>query len=585
METPKATKLQSSLIYILMLAAVFGIIQILYRGGVHLSELRAEQVVIGELPSALALSFFRMIVAYLASIVFAFIFGLSAARSRWGERVILPMLDIFQSMPVVTFFPAAIAVFIGITNGHRMGVEMAAVFLIFTSQAWNMAFAVYESIKAIPAEQLELIDSFGVTGSLRFWRLFAPASASRLVYNSILSWSNGWFFLVACEIIAVGSVKYQLPGIGNFLARAGEQDDIRLIGWGLFALTLLILLMDYLIWRPASQWAQRFKHDNSTSEQLNEGGPIHLPLPGFFIASVAPIQAHANRLMNAILGPLIWIFEEVILPIAWDLPNFLWNKGPRAITRATHIVGYGALTFLLVFVLIHVVQLATDLLRPPYPSILKDIPLALVTSTLRVGLALIVSLVWIVPLTLYVWDKPKIRGLFLTIAQVGASLPATALFPLIVLVGVKKLGGGMEVSSVLLLITGMQWYILFNSLSGVVTIPADISDATKSLGLSTLQTWKRLVLPASRPALITGAITAWGGGWNALVVSEYINYKSQVLQVFGIGALINSAVYQSGDTKTITYCIFSLILWIVLINTLLWKPLYRSSLERYKFDG
>lgn len=585
MQSPQASKIQTSLIYILLLGAVFGIIQILYRGGVHLTELTAENVTIKELPSALALSLFRMIVSYLASVIFAFFFGLTAARSKWGERLILPMLDIFQSMPVVTFFPAAIAVFIGITQGHRVGVEMAAVFLIFTSQAWNMAFAVYESVKAIPLEQQEVIDSFGVTGSLRFWKLFAPASVPRLVYNSILSWSNGWFFLVACEIIAVGRVKYQLPGIGNFLSRAAEQDDIRLILWGLGALVALVLLMDYMIWRPASQWALRFKHDSNSSEQLHENTHLHLPIPGIFIASITPIQNHVNKMVRALFSPVVWIFEEIILPLVWDLPHYLWVNGPIGVTRTTKIVSYGALTFLVVHLVMMITQVTAQLLTPPYPSILKDIPGAILVSTLRVSIALAISLIWIVPVTLMVWDKPKVRGYLLTIAQIGASVPATALFPLIILVGVQRFGGGMEISSIILLITGMQWYILFNSLGGSMTIPADIADATRSLGLTKTQTWKRLVLPASGPALITGAITAWGGGWNALVVSEYINFKGGVLEVYGIGALINNAVYKSGDTRTITFCIFSLILWIVLINTLLWKPLYRGSLERYKFDG
>ncbi|MCM0604940.1 MAG: ABC transporter permease subunit [Xanthomonadaceae bacterium] len=585
MQSPQVSKIQTSLIYILLLGAVFGIIQILYHGGVHLTELTAENVTIKELPSELALSFFRMVISYLASLIFAYFFGLTAARSKWGERIILPMLDIFQSMPVVTFFPAAIAMFIGITQGHRLGVEMAATFLIFTSQAWNMAFAVYESVKAIPSEQQEVIDSFGVTGSLRFWRLFAPASVPRLVYNSILSWSNGWFFLVACEIIAVGRVKYQLPGIGNFLSRAAEQDDIRLILWGLAALISLVLLMDYMIWRPASQWALRFKHDSNSSEQLHENTHLNLPIPGFFLASITPIQLYANKLIRAFFSPVVWIFEEIILPLIWDLPHYLWINGPKAVTRSTKIISYGALTFLFVHFVILLVQLSIQLLTPPYPSILKDIPGAILVSTLRVVIALVISLLWIVPVTLMVWDKPKIRGYLLTIAQIGASLPATALFPLIILIGVRKFGGGMEVSSIILLITGMQWYILFNSLGGSMAIPADIADATRSMGLTKLQTWKRLVLPASRPALITGAITAWGGGWNALVVSEYINFKSELLEVYGIGALINNAVYKSGDTRTITYCIFSLILWIVLINTLLWKPLYHGSLERYKFDG
>jgi len=578
--------LRQSLIYILLLGALLGIIQVLYQGGVHLSELKADHVSLAELPSALALSTLRMVVSYLASLLFAFLFGMIAARSTWGERVILPLLDILQSMPVVTFFPAAISLFIGITHGHRMGVEMAAVFLIFTSQAWNMAFSVYESVRGIPSEQLEAVDSLGVSGSLRFWKLFAPASVPRLVYNSILSWSNGWFFLVACEIIAVGPVKYQLPGIGSFLAKAAEQDEIRLVMWGLFALTTFILLMDFFIWRPASHWALRFKTESHGMDtQPSLGSSFIHNIPSFFISKLSPVQGEASKLLDILVAPIVWLLKRIILPILWDFPIFLGGFIHKKIGNALGVIAYGALSFGVVYTIIKIIQALIVVFAPPLPSMISQIPLAILASTMRVIIALLFSVAWVIPLTLWVWDKPKLREGLLTMAQVGASIPATALFPLIVLVGVKKLGGGMEFSSIVLLITGMQWYVLFNNLGGAAAVPDDIADATRSLGLSKFLTWKRLVLPACRPALITGAITAWGGGWNALVVSEYVTYKTETLQVVGIGALINNAVYKLGDIKLITICIFSLILWIILINTVLWKPLYHKAFERYKFDG
>ncbi|MBI5139573.1 ABC transporter permease subunit, partial [Candidatus Nomurabacteria bacterium] len=222
--------------------------------------------------------------------------------------------------------------------------------------------------------------------------------------------------------------------------------------------------------------------------------------------------------------------------------------------------------------------------QPPWPPILKEIPLALIQSTGRLLIALIISFSIAIPVLLWSWDKPKLRQSLTTFSQLGASLPATALFPLFILIAVKHLGGGMELASIFLVLTGMIWYVVFNCVGGTATIPLDLVDATKALGLSRMQTWRKLVLPAIRPALITGAITAWGGGWNALVLSEYVTYKGVVLKVNGMGALLARSVYQLGDNRSITLCITGLVCWIIIINSLIWKPLYRHAAEKYRFD-
>lgn len=593
-------KVRYSLTYVFLFLAIITIVVAVYRGGVHIAALEPNQITIQELPSALTLSLMRMIISYLASLVFGFGLGLIAARTLWGERVVIPLLDILQSVPIVGFFPAAITFFISISSGHRIGVEMAAIFLIFTSQAWNLAFAVYESIKSIPEDKVDAILSYGVSGSERFWKLYAPACVPRLVYNSILSWSNGWFFLVACEIIAVGPARYDLPGIGSFLARAAEQDQIYLIMWGLVALTLLILLLDFLLWRPASVWALKFKQDTSTGtdEEVEFES-----LPQSVLAKITDwfpfILVPARKMMRALIYPFYWSLKEVLLPIFWDLPyailrafifRFKHQSFFKLFARKLDTLAkifYWALgiggSLVMVFILV-------KWLLPPWPDIVRkeiisEIPSAILVSTGRLILALFLSLLWILPLVLFTWNRPRIRQTLSTVAQIGASLPAIALFPLFIVMAVKHVGGGMEAASILLLLTGMQWYLLFNCLGGTASIPAELAESTKSLGIKGFLSWKTLVIPAIRPALVTGAITAWGGGWNALVVAEYVNYKDEVLKVKGIGALLNYSVYELGDGKAITLCVAAMVGWILLLNIVFWRPLYQNTIDKFKFEG
>jgi len=591
-------KVELSLIYLLLFLILLISIVGFYRGGIKLIELEAHNITIKELPYALTLSLLRMSVSYTGSLLFALFLGFFAAKSRTGEKIIIPLLDILQSVPVVGFFPVAISFFISITQGHRLGVELAACFLIFTSQAWNMAFAVFEAIKSIPKDQIDATHSFGLQPSKLFVYLYFPACIPRLIYNSILSWSNGWFFLVACEIIAVGSIHYHLPGIGSFLAQAAEQNQLSLIMWGLFSLTLLILFLDFLIWRPLSDWAQKYQHDSSIDESptLTSGSSI----PSYLIGILNPLLEPAKKLLNALSFPLIWILKEIALPLLWDLPFGLfqifykafyihiaspslksWNMFLNKLGQIKVFLGWGI--FGIVFG--YVGYKFYFWISNPWPSIAAQIPLAILASTGRLIIALFLSLLWVLPVVYFSWSKPKIKQSLTTIAQIGASLPAIALFPLIILVLVQKLGGGMESASILLLLTGMQWYLLFNCLGGSSNIPSDLVGVMRSLGLKNKHVWNHLVFPAMRPALITGAITAWGGGWNALVVSEYLSYKGEVLSVLGIGALLNRSVYEYGDTKSITFCITAMVAWIVAINLIFWQPLYHAAIERFKFDA
>jgi NitT/TauT family transport system permease protein len=582
----------NSVIYLAVFALLMVGVAAVYRGGIEIAELEVTTMTVTKLPAALLLSFGRMAGSYVASLVFALVLGLLASRSRFGERLILPMLDVLQSVPVVGFFPAAVGFFISIADGSRIGVELAATFLIFTSMAWNMAFAVYEAIKGLPEDQIEAMDSFGISGIRKLTHLYFPATVPRLVYNSILSWSNGWYFLVACEIIAVGPLSYNLPGIGSFLKLAAEQDQLDLILAGLGSLSVLVLLMDYFVWRPASQWSRKFLALPVDPDEDEE--EVFLAIPRTWISYFSPLATAAKVMVQVVSRPFQWLAEEVLLPLFWELPVgiisgllqrlYFWvtpvfrslnrrldRLSPRTIAWVSW-VPLIALSLGLLF------QLTRYIGWPP-PDIIRQIPWALMASTLRLLAALALCLVLVLPLTFVIWKKPKLRQTLTSIAQVGASIPAIALFPLFILVAVQNLGGGMEAASILLLVTGMVWYILFNALGGLSTIDEDMIDLARSFGLSGTRTFIRLVLPAMKPALITGTITAWGGGWNALVVAEYINFKGETLSVNGIGALISKTIVDAGDERAMVLCLAVMVAWIILINALVWQRMYREALE------
>jgi NitT/TauT family transport system permease protein len=575
-----------SLLYLVLVLAIIALGVGAYRSGVRIAELEASQVTLRELPHALLLSFGRMALAYLASLGFAFALGLLAARTRWGERVILPLLDILQSVPVVGFFPAAIAFFVGISNGGRIGVELAAVFLIFTSQAWNMAFAVFEAVKGIPRDQIESAESFGLPAIQKFRLIYAPASVPRLVYNSVLSWSNGWYFLVACEIFAVGPARFDLPGIGSFLKRSAEQDEINLVLWGLAALTFLILILDAFLWRPAAVWAERFKQESAPLTSQNEETSLPWITQRFF-ALYLILRTPLRRIMRATLYPVVWMTREVLIPLFWELPAALIHSLTESLSQKLAQPSVQSFLkhlsrVLLVLTALGLCLVLAHWLRLPWPEVAHEIPTAILASTLRLMVALGISFAVAVPMIYWAWSRPEIRQSLNTVSQIGASLPATALFPLIVFFAVKHLGGGMELATLLLLLTGMFWYVLFNAMGGIATIPSDLQSAAASLGLSSMQIFRKLVLPVLRPALVTGAITAWGGGWNALVVSEYLVFKDRVLTVHGMGALLSRSAYETGNTRAMGLCIAAMVLWIVLINTFVWRKLYDSQIERYR---
>lgn len=556
----------------LALAAIIALF-FAYRG--HAQHLIAHRVPVSieQLPYYAFCSFYRMLAAYLIALLFSVIYGMNAARGGLYERIMIPAIDIAQSVPVVGFFPAAVYFFVALAHGSRFGVEMAAVFLIFTSQAWNMALGVYEAVKTIPGDSLEALEAFGARGWIKFKRLLLPASVPKLVYNSILSWVAGWYFLIACEIITVGPSSYRLPGLGSFLWEAAEKGRMFDLAAGLLTLLAIIVVMDLIVWQPLSTWAEKFKYEFAASSDASRS-------LGMFDA-FAGVGPAITRTLRAILLPPLRLIGRALQ--AGPKSEIL---SPEQSKRAAAIFRTVVITLIVIFfswVVARGLIALIKTLSQPWPSDVRMIPKAITFSTVRMIVAYLISLAWTVPVALAASENQRFKRILSPIAEIVGSMPATALFPVIVLF-VIRVTGGMNLASILLILTGMQWYLLFNLLAGINQVPEDLKEAARAFGLSRVATWRKLILPAVTPSLITGSITGWGGGWNALIVSEYFVYQSHTYQVVGIGALLDAATYQSGNGVMILLSLLSMILVVLLLNRLMWRRLYNIATERYRLD-
>lgn len=517
------------------------------------------------LPVYAAWSFLRMLSAYVLALLFSLTYGYFAATTR-AEKVMMPLLDILQSVPVLGFFPAATFFFINLTHGSRLGVEMASVFLIFTSQAWNIAFGVYEAISTIPQDSFDALASQGLTGWLKFKRLYLPACVPKLVYNSILSWAGGWYFLIACEILTVGTDLQSLPGLGSFLQHASAAGETGFTLLGIATLIAIVVAMHLLIWRPLESWSEKFRYE-------------------FTASTVAP-----SRLLRFYreLRPLQWIGHSVLQLVRLfeglrSLPaTATLNQRPSA-WRIWFSRGFSvAILLTAALLLLSAAVTLTEVLQPPWPVEAKQIPLALLCSFLRLFLAYLIALSWTIPVAVWAGGRPRVMRFVGPFAQIASSVPATSLFPLVVMFAIHY-RGGTNFAAVVLVLTGMQWYLLFNLLAGVHAIPGDLREAARSLGLSRFQEFRRLTLPAMLPSLITGSITGWGGGWNALIVSEYLEFAGKSYKVLGIGALLQAATFGHQPAMTVLSLV-AMVLVIVLMNRFFWRRMYTLAADRFKIE-
>jgi NitT/TauT family transport system permease protein len=516
----------------------------------------------GLLPVYVLYSMARLLVAYGIAVPLALAVGHMAARSRVARRVILPTLDVLQSVPILGFFPAAVAVFIALGGGSALGVEAAAVFLIFTSMFWNLVFGVYGSLITVPEELMLAADHLRVRGPLRWTKLVLPAVFPGLLYNSILSWANGWYFLIASEIIASGPARYTLPGLGSYLSQSiatGYRDHTL---YGLLALLASTVGLRLLVWGPLETWAERF--------QIEESGE-HPRVPRIGrILQRSRIVRWVGRAIVVPVGQLSFRVIGRILALPGRFSTFIALLSGTGLVAAAGWLG---------------LRVGHAVLARPLSSEARDIPVALGLSLLRVVAAVALAVVISVPVAwLASRSGPHGRTAMVAAVQIVGSFPATAFFPLVV-AAMFVLGFNLEVGAILLVLTGAFLYVMLNALSGAAALPKELTEAASALGLGGIRHLRRVFIPAILPQLATGAITAWGGAWNAIVLAEYVVAGGTRYSVRGIGATLDRATYETGDAKVIALSLMAMVTLVVVVNRVFWAPLYRQVGARYKMDA
>ncbi|WP_189766274.1 ABC transporter permease [Streptomyces xanthochromogenes] len=515
-----------------------------------------------QLPYDAARSLLRMFIALAASLVFTFVYALAAAKSRRLERILIPALDILQSVPVLGFLTVAVSGFIALFPGSMLGLECASIFAIFTSQAWNMTFGFYHSLTSLPRELDELSRSFGFTRWMRFWKVELPSGMISLVWNGMLSFGGGWFFLVASEAISVNNKDYALPGVGSYAGAAITDGDLGKIGWAILTMAVMVIGVNFVFWRPLTAWAEKFKNEQS------EAGEIQRSVVLDFLR-----RSHWPQLLGKALRPLGRGLSRAGRVFGTDDRPLSVDGARRRTGDITFTVVAGGLILWGLFDLGRYLHDQTGLGVFGEPLLL-----GLATLARVVVLVAAATVIW-VPIGVRIGFSPRLTRIAQPVVQVLASFPANFLFPLAVWFFLKT-GLSINIGGILLMALGAQWYILFNTIAGAMSIPSDLREAMDDLGVRGWQRWKRLILPGIFPAYVTGGITASGGAWNASIVAEVVTFGGTTLTATGLGAYIAKAT-ASGDFPHLLAGVAVMSLYVVGLNRLLWRRLYRLADTRF----
>lgn len=532
------------------------------------------------LPSYALQSLLRMLAAYVVCVAIALAVGGIMARDEKAARTILPLLDIGQSVPVLGFFPVAVLLLVDTFHGSRLGVEIAAVFLLITCQLWNLIFGVYESLVTMPRDLEQSARALGLSGGLLFRRLHLPVVMPRLIYNSILSWANGWYFLIAVEIITLGPRNYRLPGLGSYLITTAAEGKTPQLVIGLLVLIAIVVGLDILVWRPLTLWAERFKYDVGAAQSLPPEARFRFAWGDW----LDPARlGRLRRPVQFIWAPADWVVRGLLYVLS-GLLGFVarpvQTSGARRLGRTLSFV---LPTLLLGFVGYAGFRALLWVSANPLPSEAASIPKSLLFSALRVFIALGIAMAWAVPMAVFLFHRPKAARFWVPAFQIAASIPVTALFPVLIAL-LLRFSWGMEVTAILLLLTGMQWYLLFNVLAGVSRIPEELEQTMRSMGANRALYWKRLLLPAMLPSLVTGCLAAWGGGWNAIILSEYMVYGDKRYYVDGLGSLLKRASLTPGDMGLLVVTLGVMVGFILFVNRVVWRPAYEITTRRYRME-
>lgn len=520
----------------------------------------------GALPWYTAQTLLRVTIAYIISLVFSILYAYTAYRSSFAAKILLPLLDILQSIPVLSFLPGVVLALIALFPGQQIGVELASIILIFTGMAWNLTFSFYQSLCSIPKELIEAAETYRLNALQRFWTLELPTGVIGLVWNSVMSVAGGWFFLMAIESFTLGNESFQLPGLGSYLSKASNEGNIGAIGCGLTVLIGIIILLDFLVWRPLIAWAEKFKLELVEAENPPQSTVLN------FLRRSPTLKMFNERVWT----PLT---QTTDLTLARTLNRSTQSKTQNPKSKILHWLNWLFISGF-AFIVLWGIWEAALLMRLLKPADWWNVVNGAMFTTLRVMIALALSVLWTVPVGVAIGRNPRLSRVLQPIVQIAASVPATALFPVLLLYLVQ-VGGGLQIGSVVLMMLGSMWYVLFNVIAGAQSIPSELFEAATVYRLSRLQRWKTLILPGIFPYLITGAITATGGAWNASIVSEYIHFQGRTLTTPGLGETISQAsAHDNFPLLLAATVVMSLI--VVLTNRLIWRRLYKLAQEKYQ---
>ncbi len=513
------------------------------------------------LPEYAARTTLRMFVAMALSLLFTFTYATLAAKSKRAERLLVPLLDILQSVPILGFISVTVVFFMALAPGRVLGAEFASIFAIFTSQAWNMAFSFYQSLRTVPTELVEASRNFRLSRWMSFWRVDVPFAMPQLVWNMMMSMSGSWFFVVASEAISVGNTTVTLPGIGSYISLAIERRDLGAVGWAIGTMLVVILVYDQILFRPLVAWADRFRFEQ-------EAGVLP---PRSWVFDIL----RRSQLIDTITQPFASLWRRSLQTRLFDGSDD-FKRAPKNRPWVPFVWG-GIIILLAGVALVQVVRFVIEGVTPA--DVGTTLILGLITLSRVVVLIALASVVW-VPIGVWVGTRPRVANMVQPVAQFLAAFPANVLFPIAVSAIVAlKLNPNIWLSP--LMILGTQWYILFNVVAGASAIPAELRAVGANLRVRGWLWWRRIALPAVLPYYVTGAITASGGSWNASIVAEVASWGDEHLQATGLGAYIAQQT-DAGDFHRIVLGIAVMSLFVVVVNRVFWRPLYLYAERKFR---
>jgi NitT/TauT family transport system permease protein len=518
------------------------------------------------LPKYAMFSVLRIAAAYLCSLGFTLVYGYIAAYNARAEKFMLPLLDTLQSIPVLSFLPGVMLAMVALFPTRQLGVELGSILLIFTGQVWNMTFSFYSSLKNIPREMREVAEVYHWSWWQRFTQMEFPYAIIGLVWNSMMSVAGGWFFLMACEMFTLGNRDLRLPGLGSYLQTAANAGNTRAIFWGMGVMIGIIVVIDQLVWRPVIAWAEKFKFEQVESTDA----PKSHVLDFLRSSKILPFVARYTVRPASEWLTLHFARRRAAAELVEERSR-VWPWISRLILGAA----LGGILYAFSKMVGLLAQLRGDELR--------GIFVGAGATLLRVAFTLFLAGLWTIPAGVMIGLKPKLSAVAQPIVQVAASVPATALFPIILLLLIRA-GGGLGVGSILLLLLGTQWYLLFNVIAGATAIPTDLKEVCNVYRFRRNDRWRGLFLPGIFPFLITGFVTASGGAWNASIIAEYFHFRGTTYMTTGLGAVISNAT-DTGNFRVLLAATIVMAAMVVTINRLVWRRLYNLAATRFKLEN